>query len=69
MRRLTLSTTSKGRTLTARERNQDIVARLDTVTQAIRAAMVRADYAQYRKALNAALTATTAAQKKMEEIT
>lgn len=72
MRRLALSTTGKGiqrRTRTAQERNRDILDRLDTVTQAIRAAWATTARVELINALTAALVSTTAAQKHMEEIT
>lgn len=72
MRRLTLSTAGKSaqrQSMTARERHQDIVDRLDTLTQAIRAARAKTAQVELLNALSAALASTTAAQKHMEEIT
>lgn len=72
MRHLKLSTTGKNasrQATTPRERHQDILSRLDTVTQAIRAARANTAKAELINALTAALASTTAAQKHMEEIT
>ena len=69
MRHLALSTSGKRRPLTARERNRDILDRLDTLTQAIRAARAKTAEADLLNALTAALASTKAAQKHMETIT
>lgn len=72
MRRLTLSTSGKSaqrQSLTARERHQDIIDRLDTLTQAIKAARARTGQVELQNALTAALASTIAAQRHMEEIT
>jgi len=69
MRQLALSTSGKRRSLTARERNRNILDLLDTATQAIRAARAKTAEVDSRNALTAALASTTAAQKHMEEIT
>ena len=57
------------RTVTAREQRQEILSRLDTLTQAISQAKARAsDDLATANALAAALASTRAAQRHMESI-